>query len=169
MRLAFIIMLWPAMGMAAMPSGLHFDAIDGGQIEMDDLRGRPLLVVNTASRCAFTAQYDDLQALADRYRDLYVLAVPSNDFRQELATGDQVAEFCALNFDLTIPMTDITVVTGASAHPFYAWLKRDYGFAPKWNFNKVLITPDGELGGTWDASTPPTEGAVTQRIEALLP
>lgn len=136
---------------------------------MDEWRGRPVLVVNTASLCAFTPQYDDLQVLADRYDQLVVLAVPSDDFRQELATGEQVANFCAVNFDLTIPMTDITHVTGEDAHPFYAWLKRDYGFIPGWNFNKVLIDASGELVQTWGSAVEPTGEAITTKIEALLP
>ncbi|MDH2327526.1 glutathione peroxidase [Cereibacter sp. SYSU M97828] len=159
----------PGAALAAMPHGLHFDSIDGGEIAMDGLRGRPILVVNTASRCAFTAQYDDLQALADRYPALAVLAVPSGDFRQELASGAQVAEFCAMNFDLAIPITDITAVTGTLAHPLYAWLRQEHGFTPGWNFNKVLIAPDGELDATWGSAVSPRSPEVIRRIEALLP
>lgn len=169
LRLAFLLSFLPLVAAAGMPSGLRFPSVDGGEIAMDDLRGAPVLVVNTASRCGFAEQFDDLQALADRYAKLVVLAVPSNDFRQELASGEEVARFCAMNFDLTIPMTDITEVTGAKAHPFYAWLRKDYGFSPVWNFNKVLIAPDGELAATWEAAVPPLDPRVTQRIEALLP
>lgn len=169
MRMLFLFLLFPGAALAGMPHGLHFASVDGGQIAMDDLRGQPILVVNTASRCAFTGQYDDLQALADQYRDLVVLAVPSADFRQELATGAEVAEFCAMNFDLTIPMTDITAITGALAHPLYAWLRQDHGFIPAWNFNKVLIAPDGELDATWGSAVSPRSPEVIHRIEALLP
>lgn len=169
MKLAIVLTLFPFAAYAGMPLGLRFDSIDGGQIEMDALRGSPVLVVNTASLCAFTAQYDDLQALADSYEGLVVLAVPSDDFRQELATGAQVAKFCAVNFDLTIPMTDITHVTGVQAHPFYAWLRNDHGFVPGWNFNKVLIDAGGDLVRTWGASESPTGPEVTSSIRALLP
>lgn len=156
---------------AAAPPGIRFQSIDGGEIALDQLRGSPVLVVNTASLCAFTPQYDDLQALSDRYRDrgLTVLAVPSNDFRQELESGDEVREFCAVNFDLTIPMTEITHVTGRSAHPFYLWLSQDHGFTPGWNFNKVLIGPDGEMVEAWGSAVSPTSEAITGPIEALLP
>lgn len=169
MRMILLLLLFPGAAIAGMPHGLHFDSIDGGTIAMDDLRGRPILVVNTASRCAFTQQYDDLQALADQYGGLAVLAVPSGDFRQELASGAEVAKFCAVNFDLTIPMTDITAVTGPSAHPLYAWLRQDHGFTPTWNFNKILIAPDGELEATWGSSISPRSPEVVRRIEALLP
>ena len=151
-------------------SGFSFDSIDGGQIDLHDWRGKPVLVVNTASLCGFAGQFDDLQALHDRYgaRGLLVLAVPSDDFNQELADAQAVKEYCAVNFDLSLPMTDITHVRGARAHPFYRWLATDHGFTPGWNFNKVLIGPTGDVLGTWGASVKPTSGAITGRIEPLL-
>lgn len=147
-----------------------FTSIDGGTIDSADWQGRPVLVVNTASRCAFTRQYDGLQALYDRFRGdgLIVLAVPSNDFRQELATEQQVKDFCALNFDLDLPMTAITRVRGAEAHPLYRQLAAEHGFTPAWNFNKVLIGPDGEVAGTWGSATEPLSPAITGPIEAML-
>ncbi|MFN3641481.1 MAG: glutathione peroxidase [Gemmobacter sp.] len=151
-------------------SAYSFASIDGGTIRLDEFAGRPVLVVNTASRCGYTRQYDDLQALYDRYRarGLVVLAVPSNDFRQELASNEQVAEFCAVNFDLDLPMTEITPVRGPDAHPFYRWLAREHGFAPTWNFNKVLIDGNGKLVATWGSAVRPTARAVTREIERLL-
>jgi glutathione peroxidase len=155
---------------AASRPAFVFRSIDGGTIRLEAFAGRPVLIVNTASRCGYTAQYDDLQALYDRYRDrgLVVLAVPSNDFRQELATNEQVAEFCAVNFDLDLPMTEITHVRGPEAHPFYAWLAREHGFVPTWNFNKVLIDGEGRLVGTWGSGVRPTARAITRAIERLL-
>lgn len=169
LALASLLTALPAL--AAVPPGIRFQSIDGGEIALDALRGKPVLVVNTASLCAFTPQYDDLQALSDRYADqgLTVLAVPSNDFRQELATGEEVKDFCAVNFDLTIPMTEITSVVGQGAHPFYLWLSSDHGFTPGWNFNKVLLGPDGEMVQTWGSAVSPTSAAITGPIEALLP
>ncbi len=151
-------------------AGYSFSGIDGGTIDLDDYRGRPVLIVNTASLCSYAGQYDDLQVLHDRYgaRGLLVLAVPSNDFAQELGSGKEVKEFCALNFDLTLPMTDITVVRGAKAHPFYAWLRDQYGFEPSWNFNKVLIGPDGAMVDTWGSATNPLSRRVTDQVERLL-
>ncbi len=151
--------------------GFSFASIDGGAIDLDTLRGRPVLVVNTASLCGFANQFNDLQALQDRYgpKGLFVLAVPSDDFNQELATGDAVKEYCTLTFDLTLPMTDITPVTGPSAHPFYAWLRDTQGFEPTWNFNKVLLDAQGKVVGTWGASTNPTGRRITGAIENLLP
>ena len=136
--------------MAGPAVAFEFASIDGGELDLDAWRGRPVLVVNTASLCGFTPQYDGLQALYDRYREagLVVLAVPSDDFRQELASGAEVKEFCALNFSLTLPMTEITHVKGARAHPFYRWLADSEGFVPSWNFNKVLLAPDGTVAET---------------------
>jgi glutathione peroxidase len=147
-----------------------FASIDGGGIDLADWAGRPILVVNTASQCAFTPQYDALQALYDRYREagLVVLAVPSDDFAQELESEAEIKEFCEINFDLDLPMTEITSVRGAGAHPFYRWVRDETGFAPRWNFNKVLIGPDGTVAGTWGSTTGPQSARITGRIEALL-
>ncbi len=154
----------------AAAAGYSFAGIEGGTIDLDDFRGHPVLVVNTASLCGFAGQFDDMQALEDRYgpRGLVVLAVPSNDFNQELASGSEVKEYCQARFDITLPMTEITQVTGPKAHPFYAWLASEYGFTPKWNFNKVLIGPEGEVVATWGSMPAPTSRAVTSKIEPLL-
>ena len=159
-----------ALPAAALDLDAPFGNIDGGELRLSDWQGQPVLVVNTASRCGFTHQYDGLQALYDTYRDrgLVVLAVPSDDFRQELSSEAEVKEFCEVNFGLDIPMTTITPVKGAQAHPFYASLADETGFAPAWNFNKVLIGPDGEVAGTWGSVARPTSQEITGRIEALL-
>ncbi len=165
---------WTATwAIAATPAlaGFSFPSIDGGTIDLDDYSGRPVLVVNTASLCGFAGQFDDLQDLHDIYsaRGLVVLAVPSDDFRQELASAEEVKEYCAVNFDLTIPMTDITPVTGQTAHPFYRWLADEHDFVPNWNFNKVLLGPDGDVVRTWGSVMRPVAQPVVKEIEALLP
>lgn len=155
---------------AATANQFSFTSIEGGTIDLADHAGHPILVVNTASLCGFTPQYDDLQALYDRYsgQGLMVLAVPSDDFRQELASADAVKEFCAVNFDLTLPMTDITSVKGPGAHPFYRWLAVEAGFTPGWNFNKVLIGPNGDVLGTWGSAVKPMSEAIVSKIQPLL-
>lgn len=166
--LALVLSLgaWPAL---ALPPGLAFRAIEGGEIALDEHAGRPILVVNTASLCAFAPQLEGLQALWERYRDegLVVIAVPSDDFRQELGSDAEVAEFCATQYGITLPMAAITPVRGEGAHPFYVWLREAEGFAPRWNFDKVLIGPDGEVAGTWRSTTQP--GSLAGAVEALLP
>lgn len=151
-------------------AGFAFPSIDGGSIDLDSFKGHPVLVVNTASLCGFAPQFDDMQALQDTYKDqgLVVLAVPSDDFKQELKDAKAVKEYCSANFDLTLPMTDITHVRGDQAHPFYAWLAAERGFVPGWNFNKVLLGPNGEVVETWGSMTRPTSATVVRQIEALL-
>jgi glutathione peroxidase len=150
--------------------GFSFASIDGGTIMLDQLLGHPVLVVNTASLCGFAPQFDDLQALHDKYsaQGLTVLAVPSDDFRQELDDAAAIKEFCATNFNLTLPMTDITHVTGKDAHPFYQWLADTHGFAPNWNFNKILIGAGGEILGTWGSTVKPGSRMIVAQIEAAL-
>lgn len=169
--IAALALLALAATALAEPRDWRFSSIDGGEYAFSAWAGQPVLVVNTASRCGFTPQYDGLQALYDRYRDrgLVVLAVPSQDFRQELESDAAVKEFCEVNFDLDLPMTTITPVTGPGAHPFYRWLAESEGWQPSWNFNKVLIGPDGSVAGSWGSATRPLSGALVDPIEALLP
>lgn len=158
------------LGATTAQAGFTFTSIDGGTIDMDSFRGRPVLVVNTASLCGFAPQFTELQQLQDDFgpRGLVVLAVPSDDFRQELGSAQEVKEYCAMQFDVTLPMTDITHVTGPAAHPFYAWLRDETGFTPSWNFNKVLIGPNGEVLATWGSMTKPTSTSILSKIEPLL-
>lgn len=159
-----------ATGAVALPPAEPFASIDGGTLSLADWAGKPVLVVNTASMCGYTPQYEALQTLYDTYREqgLVVLAVPSDDFRQELASAEAVKEFCAINYDITLPMTDITHVKGPKAHPFYAWLRNEHGFEPRWNFNKVLIGRDGAVAGTWDAGDKPLSTQIVSAVEAAL-
>lgn len=170
--LALLPMSAPAQSSAqtAAPADLTFTAIDGEALPLAAWRGRPVLVVNTASRCGYTPQYRDLQALHDRYapRGLVVLAVPSDDFNQELASDAAVEQFCRIELGVDIPLARITPVRGPNAHPFYRWLREAHGHEPAWNFNKALIGPDGRLLGFWGASTRPTARSITARIEAAL-
>lgn len=147
-----------------------FVSIDGGSLSLKDYAGRPVLVANTASMCGYTPQYEGLQDLYDAYRDrgLVVLAVPSDDFRQELSSADEVKEFCAVNFGLDFPMTDITHVKGPDAHPFFRWVKAETGFEPRWNFNKVLVGADGRVIQTWRSGTEPMSAEIRGAVEAAL-
>ena len=164
-----------APAIAAEPTAhtFNFKDIDGGTLKLSDYAGKPVMVVNTASRCGFTYQYDGLQALYDRYRDqgLVVLTVPSDDFGgQELDTEAEVKEFCAVNFNLDLPMTSITKVRGRDAHPFYKWASDVLGprNAPGWNFHKYLIAPDGRLVQAFSTNVEPLSRKVTLAVEALL-
>ncbi len=148
----------------------RFASIDGGFLDMSDWAGQPVLVVNTASQCGFTGQYAGLQTLYDTYRDagLIVFAVPSDDFNQELGSAAEVKAFCEMNYGLDMPMADITRIKGQDAHPFYRYLRAEADFTPRWNFNKVLIAPDGAIVDTWGAGTKPMSAEITGAVETLL-
>lgn len=165
-----------AMGLAAGAAGAASDApsfsfpsIDGGSYNTADWRGMPVLVVNTASMCGFTPQYEGLQALSDAYKGrAVVLAVPSDDFNQELASDAEVKEFCDLNYALDLPMTTIEHVAKGAVHPLFAWLRDSQGFVPDWNFNKVLLGPDGAYIASWGSVTKPMSGPITAALDAAI-
>ena len=105
-----------------------FDSIDGGQIKLSDYKDRVIVIVNVASRCGYTPQYEDLQSLYNNYKDknLVVIGVPTNNFKQEPGSNDQIKDFCKTNFGITFPMTEKINVIGANSHPFYKWAKDDF-------------------------------------------
>ena len=150
----------------------EFTSIDGKPMKMSAFAGKPVLVVNTASKCGLTPQYAGLQALAEKYRDrLVVLGVPSNDFGgQEPGSEAQIQNFCATNYKVTFPMTAKYPVVGANAHPLYKWAVAEAGeaAAPKWNFHKYLIGADGALAGTFGSKVTPDDPALAAAIEADL-
>mgnify|MGYP001231126910 CR=1 FL=1 len=159
---------------AAMAHGFEFKAIEGEPLSMATFEGKAALVVNTASRCGFTHQYGDLQAVWERYRDrgLVVLGVPSNDFGgQEPGTEAKIKEFCEVNFNVDFPITTKGHVRGDGAHPFYRWAAEELGSAtkPRRNFHKYLIAPDGRLVDWFGTSTSPTSERVLRSIEVHLP
>ena len=153
--------------LAGTASAEPFESIDGGTVDPAAHDG-PVLLVNTASLCAFTPQYEALQRVHEAYADrgLLVLAVPSDDFRQELGSEAEVAAYCDANFGLTLPMTAITRVTGPDAHPVYRDLAAQ-GFAPAWNFDKALLA-DGRLLGSWRSRTAPDGPEIAAAVEAAL-
>ncbi|HEX3862962.1 MAG TPA: glutathione peroxidase [Stellaceae bacterium] len=152
----------------------EFAALDGGKLPLSAWRGHPVLIVNTASFCGYTPQYRDLEVLWQRYRDrgLIVLGVPSNDFgAQEPGSASEIKQFCETNYQVDFPLTEKYRVVGAAAHPFYRWVAATLGegAAPRWNFHKYLIGPDGQLAGTWPSQVRPTDTAITAEIDGALP
>ena len=127
-------------------------------------------MVNVASRCGFTRQYEGLQAIWDQYKDkdFILLGVPSNDFYQELSTEEEVKNFCDLTFGVNFPMTKITPVRDKT-HP-NKWAKSTYGTktVPKWNFYKLLIDKDGKVDETYSSMTSPTDNKLISKIESLI-
>lgn len=171
MRIFIAAIFWlAAIPALALDLDAPFSNIDGGTLKLSDWAGRPVLIVNTASRCGFTPQYEGLQTLYDTYRDrgLVVLAVPSNDFRQELGSEEEIRNFCELTYGIDMPMTGLTHVRGPEAHPFYRSVAAETGFSPAWNFNKILLAHDGTVAATYGSVTKPMSREMTSAIEALL-
>jgi glutathione peroxidase len=159
---------------AASAHDFSFTAIEGGELAVSNFKGKPILLVNVASECGFTPQYENLQAVWENYRDrgLVVLGVPSNDFGgQEPGTETEILAFCEARFGIDFPMTAKEKVIGPDAHPLYRWIEATLGEAgtPRWNFHKYLISPEGELVEAWPSSVKPDGAEVTQAIEANLP
>ena len=150
-----------------------FTSIDGEPLPMTGFRARAVLVVNTASRCGLTPQYDGLEALYAKYRDegLTVLGVPCNQFMgQEPGTEAQIAEFCRTTFGVDFPMTSKVDVKGDEAHPFYKWAVAQVGepAEPVWNFHKLLVGKDGSLINVFGPRTDPQDPEIKAAIEAAL-
>lgn len=150
-----------------------FDLTNGERLELSDLRGKAVLVVNTASKCGFTKQYGPLQALHQRFQDhgLVVIGVPSSDFgSQELTTDAEISQFVSQSFSVTFPITTKTKVKDPGAHPFYQWAGQQVGFLgrPKWNFHKYLIDGDGQMVNWFSTMTSPDAPSLHSAIEAVL-
>ena len=147
-------------------------SINGDYINLKDYKGKVILLVNVASNCGFTNQYNDLQFLWEKYnkKGLIVLAVPSNSFNQEKKNETDVKEFCEVNFNINFPMTSIYNVKGDNAHEIYKWAKSNYGNStiPKWNFHKILINKDGKIDDTFASFTKPKSKKIVKKIENLL-
>ena len=148
--------------------------IDGKPMPFAQYKGKVLLVVNTASMCGFTPQYEGLQALQDKYKakGFTVIGVPSSDFEQELGSDKEIKTFCESKFGIKFPMATKSVVTGDKATPFYRWAASTLGAekAPKWNFHKYLVGRDGKLIAAYGSKVTPLSaeltGAVSQAIAA---
>ena len=149
-------------------------AMDGQDVSLADYRGQVLLIVNTASKCGLTPQYEGLEALYRDYKDkgLTILGFPCNQFgAQEPGTAEEIASFCSLTYDVTFPVLAKIDVNGPSAHPLYAYLKHERkGLLGtegiKWNFTKFLVGRDGEVVERFAPTDKPED--LKQAIEALL-
>ena len=142
-------------------------------LDLSNFKNKTVLLVNVASNCGFTKQYDGLQELYEKYKDngLVVIGVPSNQFGgQEPGTNDQIKDFCETNFSITFPITSKYEVKGKDAHQIYLWAKENYGKSaiPKWNFHKILINKEGKIEDTFSSFTEPMSKKITKKIEEIL-
>ena len=151
---------------------LKIESINGEIIDFKKYKNKIILVVNTASYCGFTKQYQDLQNLWEQYKSkgLIVLGIPSNSFNQEKIGNDEIKKFCEVNFNINFPLSTITDVKGNNAHDVYKWANKNYGKSaiPKWNFHKILINKEGKVEDTFSSFTNPMSKKVIKKIEQIL-
>ena len=149
------------------------NSINGEELDLSSFKGKTILLVNVASKCGFTNQYDDLQKLYDDFKEkgLIIIGIPTNQFGgQEPGSEKEIKNFCETNFNITFPMTSKYEVKGANAHPIYIWAKDTFGKStvPKWNFHKILINKNGKIEDTYASFTGPLSNKVVKKIEEIL-
>jgi len=148
-----------------------FTTLKGEPYPLAQHKGKPLLVVNTASKCGFTPQYAALQGLTKTFPDVAIVGVPCNDFgNQEPGTADQIGSFCELNYGVTFPMMSKETTKGPAAHPFFNWVQQEAGFLakPRWNFYKYLVNRNGELEDYFISTTSPASKRFASALQKLF-
>lgn len=169
-----VALTFGGIAMAGNAYDYSFQTIEGKPLPLSSYKGKAVLVVNTASFCGYTPQYTGLQSLWDEYKDkgLVVLAVPANDFgSQEPGTAAEIKDFCESKYDVTFPLASKEVVKGNDAHPFYKWAAQTLGEdkAPKWNFHKYLIDPNGGLIAAFPSKVEPKSPELMAAVDKALP
>ena len=152
---------------------LNVNSISGDVLNLSKLKGKTILLVNVASNCGFTKQYEDLQNLYDSYKNkgFIVIGMPSNQFGgQEPGAETEIKKFCETNFNITFQMTSKYDVKGDNAHPIYIWAKETFGKStvPKWNFHKILINKEGKVEDTFASFTNPMSKKIINKLEEIL-
>ena len=150
-----------------------FNDIDGSKLSLSEFQNKVIIVVNVASQCGFTSQYEDMQKIWDSYqkKGVIMIGVPTNDFgNQEPGTNKEIKNFCEAKFGITFPITEKIVVKGDDAHPFYKWAKENHGKAaiPKWNFHKIIIDKNGKIYDTFASITNPTSKKFVKTLEKVI-
>ena len=172
-----IIMLFSSTAIAGNYSKLAYDFsfndIDGSKLNLSEFQNKVIIVVNVASQCGFTSQYEDMQKIWDSYqkKGIVMIGVPSNDFgNQEPGTNTEIKNFCEAKFGITFPITEKVIVKGDDAHPFYKWARENHGKAaiPKWNFHKIIIDKNGKIYDTFASITNPTSKKFVKTIEKVI-
>ena len=147
-----------------------FEDIDGNLVNLDKFKGKPIFMVNTASRCGFTPQYENLQNLFINYKDtdLTILAITSNSFNQEYSNNEDIKQICLVNYDVGFVTSSPINVKGDDSHQLFKWIKNEYGKSPKWNFYKYLFDRDGKLTSSWSSMTKPDHSKILKEINKVL-
>jgi len=151
----------------------QFKDLDGSSLNLSEYKGKVIIVVNVASQCGFTKQYEDMQNIWEKYQSkgIIMLGIPSNDFgKQEPGNNKDIKNFCEAKFGVTFPMTEKVSVKGEKAHPFYKWAEQNYGKSavPKWNFHKILVGKNGKIINTFASITNPSSKKFINAIEKAL-
>jgi glutathione peroxidase len=173
-KLIFSIILLSVSNMAnAACSALYnhqFSTLQGEKINLCDYQDKPILVVNTASKCGFTPQFEALEGLYKKYKDqgLLVIGFPSNDFKQELSDDKQIGDFCKLTYSVKFPMITKTSVTGVNANAFYKQLSAKTGQSPSWNFFKYVVLPGGKDVYAFSSNVKPDAAEIVSKINSSL-
>ena len=152
---------------------LSFEGIDGNIISLKEFKNKPIIIVNSASFCGFTYQYEQLENLYQRFKKkgLVVIAIPSNDFGgQEFEDNKKVKEFCEVNFNISFPITSITKVKGKNKHAFFKWVEKEAGYLslPKWNFYKYLINKNRRLSSWFSSVTKPSSQKFLNQLKKIV-
>ena len=150
-----------------------FKDLDGRTLSLSGYKGKVIVVVNVASQCGFTNQYEDMQKVWEKYQEkgVVMLGVPSNDFgKQEPGNNEDIKNFCEAEFGISFLMTEKVLVKGSEAHPFYIWARENHGKSaiPKWNFHKIIIDKDGKVAETFSSITNPSSNKFIKALEKLI-
>jgi len=149
-----------------------FKDLDGSNLSLNEYKNKVIVVINVASQCGFTKQYEDMQKIWNVYqgKGLVIIGVPSNDFNQETGSNKEIKNFCESKFGITFPVTEKVSVKGSNAHPFYIWARDNFGNSaiPKWNFHKIIIDKSGKISTTFSSMTNPSSKKFIKIIDALL-
>ena len=148
----------------------QYTTLQGEKINLCDYQDKPILVVNTASKCGFTPQFEALEGLYKKHKDqgLLVVGFPSNDFRQEPGDNKAIGDFCKMTYAVNFPMTTKSSVSGPNANPFYKQLAEKSGQAPMWNFYKYVILPGGKEVYAFESTVQPNSSDIISKIKPFL-
>lgn len=170
--LTISLVLWATMANATCTDlyNHQLTTLQGAKVDLCDYQDKPILVVNTASKCGFTPQFEALESLysAHKERGLLVVGFPSNDFKQELKSDKEIGDFCKMTYSVKFPMITKSSVTGDHANPLYKQLASKTGQSPMWNFYKYLILPNGKKVYVFSSDVKPDSDAILGRIKGAL-
>ena len=148
----------------------QFTTLQGAKINLCDYQDKPILVVNTASKCGFTPQFEGLEGLYKKHKEqgLLIIGFPSNDFRQESGDDKQIGDFCKMTYGVEFPMVSKSSVAGKNANPFYKQLALKSGSTPQWNFYKYVIAPGGKEVTAFESTVQPNSADIANKIKPYL-